>query len=270
MGYIKIGPSGLGGVEEAEEILNEFKKLNFGICEVAFTHSIYMNREQAEEVGGFAKKNNVDLSIHAPYFVNLNSEEKEKVHASMQRILKCCEIGHYLGAKSIVFHSGYYGKDFQKAKTPGEKKKIEEETFQNIKTRILEMMGVIKEKGWKVELCPETMGKINVFGSVEEISRLVKETKCGFCIDFAHILARDKKVDYEKIKNLFTRKDWHCHFSGIEYTEKGERNHIDLTKEQWVELFENLPREKNITIVCESPDRIEDSIKGIKILKKED
>ncbi|MCX6750549.1 MAG: hypothetical protein NTZ83_03760, partial [Candidatus Pacearchaeota archaeon] len=80
------------------------------------------------------------------------------------------------GAKSIVFHSGFYGKDFAKAKTPEEKKKIEEETFQNIKKRITEMMEIIKEKKWKVELCPETMGKINVFGSIEEISRLVKET----------------------------------------------------------------------------------------------
>jgi endonuclease IV len=64
----------------------------------------------------------------------------------MQRILKCCEIGHHLGAKSIVFHSGFYGQWFQKAKTPEDKKKIEEETFQNIKKRILEMMEVIEKK----------------------------------------------------------------------------------------------------------------------------
>lgn len=268
MGNIKIGPSGLGGISESEEVLKEFDKLNFGICEVAFTHSIYMNKEQGEKVGKFAKENHIELSIHAPYFVNLNSEEKPKVHASMQRILKCCEIGHSLGAKSIVFHPGYYGKEFQKAKTPEEKKKVEEETFQNIKKRILEMNEIIKEKKWGVELCPETMGKINVFGSVEEISRLVKETGCSFCIDFAHILAREKKVDYEKIKRLFPQKEWHCHFSGIEYTEKGERNHINLKKEQWKELFDNLPKDKNMAIVCESPDRIGDCVEGLKILGK--
>ena len=257
MGNIKIGPSGLGSVKDSEETLKEFNKLNFGNCEIDFTYQVYMNKEQAEKTGKIAKEKKIDLSVHAPYFVNLNSDEKPKIHASMQRILKCCEIGHYLGAKKIVFHSGYYGKN-----------KDKEETFQNIKKRILEMMEIIKEKEWKVKLCPETMGKVNVFGSVEEISRLVRETNCSFCIDFAHILARDKKIDYKKIKKLFPQKEWHCHFSGIEYTEKGERNHIDLTKEQWKELFDNLPKEKDITIVCESPDRIRNCVEGIKILKK--
>jgi deoxyribonuclease-4 len=257
MGSIKIGPSGIGGVLESEENLKEFHKFNFGICEVAFTYSVYMNKEKGERIGKIAKEEKVELSIHAPYYVNLNSEEKPKVHASMQRILKCCEIGHALGAKKIIFHPGYYGKS-----------KDKEETFQNIKKRILEMKEVIKEKRWNVTLCPETMGKVNVFGSIEEISRLVKETGCGFCLDFAHILARDKKVDFEKIKNLFPKKEWHCHFSGIQYTEKGERNHINLKKEQWRELFEHLPKDRDITIVCESPDRIEDCIEGIKILKR--
>jgi deoxyribonuclease IV len=266
MTNIKIGPSGLGPANTAEEVLEEYYKKGFGNCEIAFTYNVYLNNAQAEKIGKLAKKLNIKLSIHAPYYVNLNSEEKPKVHASMQRILKCCEIGNALGAKSIVFHSGYYGKNFAKAKTPEEKRKIEEDTFQNIKKRILEMMEVIKEKKWDVKLCPETMGKINVFGSVEEISRLVKETGCSFCIDFAHILARDKKVDYEKIKKLFPQKEWHCHFSGIEYGEKGERNHINLKKEQWKELLDNLPKEKEITIVCESPDRIEDCAEGLKIL----
>ena len=264
---ISIGPSGLGSVEASEDNLKEFKEIGFGNCEVAFTYSVYMNKEQAERIGKIAKEEKINLSIHAPYFVNLNSDEKSKVHATMQRILKCCEIGDALGAKSIVFHPGYYGKGFAKAKSQEEKDKVKEETFQNIKTRILEMMKIIDDKKWKVELCPETMGKINVFGSPEEISRMVKETGCSFCIDFAHILAREKKVDYEKIKKLFPQKSWHCHFSGIEYTEKGERNHINLKKGQWKELFENLPKDKDITIVCESPRQIEDSIEGLKVLK---
>jgi deoxyribonuclease-4 len=269
MTSIKIGPSGLGPANTAEEVLEEYHKKSFGNCEVLFVQQVYMNKEQAEKIGKIAKKHDIKLSVHAQYFINLNSEEKPKVHASMQRILKCCEIGNALGAKSIVFHSGYYGKNFAKAKTQEEKKKIEEETFQNIKKRILEMIEIIKEKKWDVKLCPETMGKINVFGSVEEISRLVKETGCSFCIDFAHILARDKKVDYEKVKRLFPQKEWHCHFSGIEYTEKGERNHINLKKEQWKELFENLPKDKEITVVCESPDRIENCVEGLSVLKKE-
>jgi deoxyribonuclease-4 len=268
MTNISIGPSGLGPVKTTDEVLEDYSKKGFGNCEVLFVQQVYINKEQAEVIEKISKKHKIKLSIHGQYFINLNSEEKEKVHASMQRILKCCEIGHYLGAKNIVFHSGFYGKDFAKAKTSEEKEKAEEETFQNIKKRIIEIMEVIKEKKWNVKLCPETMGKINVFGSVEEISRLVKETGCSFCIDFAHILAREKKVDYEKVKRLFPDKEWQCHFSGIEYGEKGERNHINLKKEQWKELFNNLPKDKDITIVCESPARIEDCVEGLEVLKK--
>lgn len=252
---IRIGPSGLGSAVNSEESIKEFKKLGFGNCEVDFTYRDYLNKEQAEKIGKIAKENNIKLSVHSSYFVNLNSEDKQKVHATMNRILKSCEIGHYLGAKSIVFHPGYYGKS-----------KDKEEAYQNIKKRILEIMETIKEKKWNVKLCPETMGKINVFGSIEEISRLAKETGCSFCIDFAHVLARDKKVNYEKIKELFPQSEWHCHFSGIQYTEKGERNHINLKKEQWKELFENLPKDKDIVIVCESPDRIENCIEGLEVL----
>lgn len=117
MGDIKIGPSGLGPVKEAEEVLKEYSKKGFGTCEVLFVHSVYINKEQAEKIEKFAKENKVDLSIHASYYINLNSEEKQKVHASMQRILKCCEMGHVLGAKNIVFHSGYYGKSKDKEET---------------------------------------------------------------------------------------------------------------------------------------------------------
>jgi deoxyribonuclease-4 len=109
------------------------------------------------------------------------------------------------------------------------------------------------------------MGKVNVFGSVEEISKLVKETNCEFCIDFAHVLARDKKVDYEKVKRFFPQKDWHVHFSGIVYGEKGEKHHITTKKEEWSQLLKNLPKEKNIRIINESPTMIEDSVEGLKV-----
>jgi len=264
---IKIGPSGLGSIKTSEDILKGYKKTGFGNTEVLFVQSVYIGKEDAIKIGKIAKEQGIELSIHGQYFVNLNSAEKPKIHASMQRILKCCEIGHHLGAKSIVFHAGFYGNNYAK-QSPEKQAEIREETYQNIKQRIIEMMEVIKEKKWNVELCPETMGKVNVFGSVEEISRLVNETGCSFCIDFAHILARDKKVDYEKIIKAFPQKKWHCHFSGIEYNEKGERNHINVERKQWKDLFDNLPKDKDITIVCESPNRVEDSIEGIEILNK--
>ena len=112
------------------------------------------------------------------------------------------------------------------------------------------------------------MGKVNVFGSIEEISQLVKETGCGFCIDFAHILARDKSVDYQKVLRLFPQNNWHVHFSGIVYGEKGEKHHKKTEKQEWQQLIKNLPKDKTITIINESPEMVEDSVEGLKIYGK--
>lgn len=253
---IKFGPAGLGSVENAEKVLEKYKKLGFKICEIAFTYSVYIKKEDAARIGKKAKELEIDLTIHAPYFINLNSSEKEKIEASKKRILKCCEIGEELGAKRVVFHPGYYGKTSR------------EEAYSKIKKEIKEIVDYLKEKDWKIKIAPETMGKVNVFGSIEEVSQLVKDTNCSFCIDFAHILARDKKVEYEKIKKLFPQKQWHCHFSGIVYGEKGEKHHKTTEKKDWEVLLKNLPKDREISIVCESPTLIEDSIEGMKIYEK--
>lgn len=113
------------------------------------------------------------------------------------------------------------------------------------------------------------MGKINVFGSIEEISRLTKETNCSFTIDFAHVLARYKEDKFDELKHAFPQKNWHCHFSGIEYGEKGERNHILTSEQRWKELLKELKKmDKEYTIINESPSPVEDSIKGLKIFKE--
>ncbi|MBU1989031.1 MAG: TIM barrel protein, partial [Nanoarchaeota archaeon] len=139
--------------------------------------------------------------------------------------------------------------------------------YESIRDAILELMDVRKEKGWKIELAPETMGKVNVFGSIDEIAKLVRETGCGFCLDFAHILAREKSVDYEKVRKLFPRKDWHVHFSGIIYGEKGERHHKTTEKKEWEELLEGLPQDKKIRIINESPTMVDDCVLGREIWK---
>jgi deoxyribonuclease IV len=252
---IRLGPAGIGNVKEVEETFAFYREKKIRAAEIPFTYGIFIKRdEDIERVRRAAGKNNILLSIHAPYWINLNSKEKEKIEKSKERILNCCKIGEKLGAYRVVFHAGYFGD------------RDKEVTYQNIKRAVLEMQEEIKSNKWKIRLAPETMGKINVFGSVEEIARLKNETKCGFCIDFAHILARDKKVDFEKLKKLFPEKQWHCHFSGIEYGEKGEKKHIKTEENKWRELLENIPKDKEIIIINEAPDTVGDSIEGIKIL----
>ena len=250
-----FGPAGLGPVKTSAKILSQYNSHGLKACEIAFTYNCYIKPPETPLIREKAKELGIDLSIHAQYWVNLNAKEEEKRKATKKRILQCCEIGELLEAKVVVFHPGYYTDN-------------KEDSYQTIKKGVKEIMEEIKKRGWKIKIAPETMGKINVFGSMEEISRLAKETGCSFCIDFAHILARDKKIDYKKIENLFPQEEWHVHFSGIVYGEKGEKHHITTTKEAWKELLKNIPLKKNIRIINESPSMIDDSIEGLNIWKK--
>jgi len=253
---IKFGSAGLGGIKEAISNLEMFHKLGLKACEIAFTYGVYIkNKDDALKIGKAAEKFEIKLSIHAPYWINLNSKDKDKIRKSKERILRCCEVGTYLGAYRVVFHPGYYA-GMDKGKT-----------YENIKTAILEIQNEIKKKRWKIKLAPETTGKVNVFGSIDEISRLVEETGCGFCLDFAHIIARYKQVDYKFIKKKFKKhKDWHAHFSGIEYGEKGEKRHIKTNTSNWKKLLDNLPKNKNIIIINESPFPVQDSVVGLRLV----
>lgn len=254
---IKIGPAGIGELKNIEQTFKKYNEFGIKAAEIPFTYGVYIkDEEDIKNVRMASEKFGISLSIHAPYWINLNSKDENKIEKSKERILKCCEVGERLGAKIVVFHAGYYS---------GLK---EDESYNNIKNAIFEMQKFIERKGWKIKIAPETMGKNSVFGSFEQIYNLHKETKCSFCIDFAHILARDKKVNYEKIKKLFTEDKWHCHFTGIVYGEKGEKHHKKTEKEDWEKLLQELKKIKNkeIVIINEAPDPFTDSIEGIRIL----
>jgi deoxyribonuclease IV len=252
---IKFGPSGLGSVKEAVENLEMFSEFGLQACEIAFTYGVYIKENETTEIRKAAEKFGIKLSIHAPYWINLNSEDKEKIEKSKERILACCRIGHLLGVEKIVFHPGYYGKISK------------EETYNNIREGILKIQLEIKRNKWDVKLAPETTGKVNVFGSVEEILSLVKDTGCAFTLDFAHVFARSNgKLSYNEIISDFIKlDDWHCHFSGIEYGEKGEKKHKMTSEKMWKELLRELPKGKNIVIINESPSPFEDSVLGLKV-----
>lgn len=252
---IKFGPAGLGGVKEAISNLEKYHALGLKACEIAFTYGAYIKRKgDALMIGAAAKKLGISLSIHAPYWVNLNSDDKEKIKKSKERILKCCEIGEDLGATKVVFHPGYYMKDSR------------EKAYENIKNEILDMQKEVSKRKYKVKLAPETSGKINVFGGIDEILRLVEDTKCSFCIDFAHVLARYKTYKFKEVFKKFAKyPEIHIHFSGIEYGEKGEKKHKKTPEKDLKKLVSNLPKNKKITIINESPYPIEDSVIGLKI-----
>ncbi len=256
---IKLGPAGIGGFKDAPAYLEEYSRLGISCAEIPFTYGVWLDNKQAEEIGNAAKKYNIQLSIHAPYYINLNSDEKAKVEASEKRILDCCERAHHLGAKYVVFHAAFYGK-----KSP-------KQVYDVVKKRILEMQKVIKKNNWQVFLAPETTGKPSQFGTLKELLLLVKETGCFFTIDFAHIEAREGKENYKAVLEILKKahiENIHCHFSGIEYGEKGEKRHVVTELDKLKRLLSLLKKSKlEATFINESPSPVEDSLKAIKVLK---
>lgn len=256
LGMIYAGVAGnIAG--NSEESFNEVRKLGIG-QEIEFVRGVYMDVSEAKRLGELTK--GLRLSIHAPYYINLSSKEKLKIKQSKQRILKCCEVGHYLGAQNIVFHAGYYqGRD-------------KKEIYNIIKEEVKEMMKVIKEKKWKVKLCPETTGKGTQFGDLDELLSLMKETGCSICVDFAHLKARyNGKIDFGKVLDKIKKNvhgEIHAHYSGIDYGLKGEKKHL-LTdmKEFEVIAKEIIKRKMDFFIVNESPDPLGDCLKMKKVLQ---
>ncbi len=261
MSRIKLGPAGSPAKSTLEGV-SKIRELGLHTMEVQFSHGVGMGLPLAKRIGEERKRIGIELSVHAPYYINLASSEKKKREESKRRILDSCERAHLMGASPVVFHPAYYGK-YSK-----------EETFQIVKDAMLEMKKYIRKKKWDVKLAPETTGKHSAFGNLEETIRLVRETRCDICIDFAHIYARNYgRIDYaevlDKLKPL-KLMHLHTHFSNIKFTRKGESSHLVMDhKPDFRPLArELLKRRLDVTIVCESPVTWKDSLKMKKIFMK--
>lgn len=256
---IKFGVAGFG--MPAKEAMPKLKESGLQAAEVEFTYGVKMSENEAEEIGALAKEYGISLSVHAPYYVNLDSEEIKKIRASKSRILDACKKANLLGARCVVFHAAFYGKH------------TKEECYQMVKEAIIEMHKTIRHREWMVVLAPEVTGKESQFGDLDELIRLHKDTGCFLCIDFAHLKARyNGKIDYNEVfEKLKDEKitELHCHFSGIEFTKKGERRHIPTTENNWREIL-SLFRKYGFsgTIINESPQTWKDSINGKKLWER--
>ena len=263
MHSIKLGPAGSPEKSTLEGI-RKVRELGLQAMEVEFVRGVRMNNELAKQCGVAAREEGIQLSIHAPYFINLASEEKEKREASKKRILDSCERGHYLGSTNVVFHAAYFGK------------MSKEHVYDIVKEAVEEMQSIIDSRKWDIKLAPETTGKESQFGSLEELARLKKETGCSLCVDFAHLYARSRgKIDYRKILDFIEGKikprELHCHFSGIAYGLKGEKNHevMNDRNPSFTDFAkEILKRKMSVVIISESPVTWKDSLKQKEILEK--
>lgn len=247
--------------------IKRIAELGLGAMEIEFVRGVKMGEAGARLVAQTALKEGVRLSAHAPYYINLNAREPEKIRASQDRLLQTARIGGRCGAESIVFHPGFYlGDPPQKA-------------YQNVKKHLAEVLGQLKREHNPVCIRPEIMGKASAFGTIDEVLKLCTELEgLAPCIDFAHWHARDGKSNsypefiaiLRQVKEHLGRAaldNIHVHVSGIRYGPKGELSHLDLKDSdfQYTELVKAL-RDCHIggLIICESPN-----LEGDALLLKE-
>lgn len=244
--------------------IEKVKELGLNAMEVEFVHGVRMKAEKAAVVAETARKASISLSCHAPYYVNLNSSDPDKVTASKGRLLDTARIANILGAGSIVFHPAFYSDNTPK------------EVMQTVITGLTEIREKLDREGIKVILRPETTGKSSQFGDLDETIILAKEIDGVLpCIDFGHLHARsiggyntydEISVVLEKTAGELGDK-WtsnaHFHLSGIEYGPKGEKKHLIL-KESTLRFSEILRALITFgikgTVICESPNLEEDTL----------
>jgi len=234
-----------------------------------------IKREEAEKLGSEAKERDVWLSLHGSYFINFCGG-KEVIEASKQRLIACATAASWMNAHIVVFHPGFYGKRSQK------------EVFRSCLEAVKETVETLKNLGIEnVKIGPETMGKPSQFGSLDEILSLCEEVEqTQPVIDWAHLHARDKgrfktiddfrRVVEEIERRLGTEavKNMHCHFTKVEYTEKGEKCHHIMDEANYGPDFAMLAKviaeyKLNPVIISESPILDLDAIKMRDILRKE-
>jgi deoxyribonuclease-4 len=232
--------------------------------ELGWVQSVRVSKETCALIRAEADKQHVSLSVHAPYFINLNGSEEEWPK-SRQRLMDAAYYGHLAGATDIIFHPGSY---FEQP--PADVLKI-------AIPRLADCVAELRSKNIPVRLRPETMGKSAMLGSLED-TLAMSQTIPGVlpCLDFAHLHARpgDGSMNsvpeweelIQKYQNALGKDslhEIHIHLSGIEYSAKGERNHLPL-RESDLKIRELLQTLKNNDcagrILCESPIMEEDAL----------
>jgi len=212
----------------------------------------------AQKLGEEARKNDVRLSIHGSYFINL-AGKPEVIAASKDRLLACAVAADWMGAYVMVFHAGFYGK-FEKSFA-----------FQQCVKELKDVSAQMKSMGLKVKIGPETMGRKSQVGSIDEVIKICQEVEgTQLVIDWGHLHAlhqgtfkrmEDMRVIAEKVeRELGTEalRNMHCHFSAIEFGSAGEKCHHTLDEKKYGPDFAWLSEiivdfGLHPTMICESP-----------------
>lgn len=241
------------------------KSIGLDALELGWVQAVRVSEETCAAIKAAGAAQGVALSVHAPYFINLNAD-KDEWPKSRKRLMDAAHYGHLAGATEIVFHPGsYFGRDPR-------------EVMKAALPRLEKCVVELRKAGNPVTLRPETMGKSAMLGSFEdalEMSRQIAGVQP--CLDFAHLHARpgDGTVNsadewsrllerYAQVLGAQTLTNLHIHLSGIEYGPKGEKNHLPLDEAdlKWKDLLKTLKKFGcGGRILCESPIMEEDALR---------
>ncbi|QJR22586.1 Endonuclease IV [Brevinematales bacterium NS] len=211
--------------------LDRIAELGLDGIELEYVQGIRVDYTHMKALGEKAKSLGLVLTAHAPYYINLFSPEKAKIDKSYHYILDTARALDAAGGYSIVFHAAFY------LQQPPHK------VYPVVKDHLKHIADIAHKEALKVDIRPELMGKPTQFGSLDEILDICAEIGPPIkpCIDFAHLHARTGKFNsYEEFAKVFEKvketlgeealQDMHIHYSGIQYSAKGEQKHLILRK----------------------------------------
>ncbi|EGD48554.1 Xylose isomerase domain-containing protein TIM barrel [Ruminiclostridium papyrosolvens DSM 2782] len=262
---IRFGPSGNSdsfyeqGFKSSSQMPAWLASKGLNAYEYSCTKGVKVGEATAREIGQQAQNNNIFVSIHAPYYINMSSEEEDKRENSKRYIMETLQVAKWMGAKRIVVHTGSTSK-------LGREKSLE------LAIQILkETLQMSDAAGFgDISICPEVLGKHNQLGTLEEIMEMCKiDERLIPTIDFGHVHARglgilNSQEDFETVIDFIENsigkertKNIHCHFSRIEFSKGGEKKHWNFSDKEFGPEFKHLApvlvnRKMEPVIICES------------------
>ncbi len=260
---ITFGPGGnsesFGKKKFPEDLPAYLASMGLNGYEIECGRGVRISEKTYLNLPRIAAENNITVTLHAPYFISLSSENEETRLKSVGYILESAVAAHKLGVRKIVVHSGSCAKMSREAALS-----LARDTLKKARS-------ALDENGLsEIIICPETMGKINQLGTLSEVIELCKvDERFLPCVDFGHLNARtlggikgeaeyaaildeiENKLGYDRLKNF------HIHFSKIMYTAGGEKCHLTFDDNEYGPQFEPLmnqlkKRALEPTVICES------------------
>lgn len=261
----KFGPAGNSisffemGYKGSLQVPEYVERMGLDAFEYQCGRGVNIGEDKAKEFGSLCAQKGITVSLHAPYYISMSSVEEEKRLNSINYIMASAKAVDYMGGNRIIVHTGSCGK-------------ISRETALELAIDTMKLaIKALDEAGLShIHICPETMGKVNQLGTLDEVLALCSlDERLIPCIDFGHLNARDLgffktkedyKVVFDSIENKLGSerlKAFHSHFSKIEYTTGGEKKHLTFADTVYGPDFEpvmDLVAQKNCspTFICES------------------